>query len=128
MAKKSSRGEFNMAQEIRNLLLENKTLSGPEVVAALKAKFPGQTINKNSASVAFAGAKKKLGIKSGRRKVRRRRPAAAAAPRSAAPRATATTAVSLEQLSAARDLLQKCRGDVAVAASALKGVAALQMG
>ena len=67
MAKKA-RSDFNMAEEIRNLLRENRSLTGSEVYAALTEKFPGQEINKSSCGVAFSDARKKLGIKGGRRR------------------------------------------------------------
>jgi hypothetical protein len=63
MAKKRAAGGFNMAAEIRNLLQENRALTGGEIVAALKEKFPKESINENSAAVAFFNARRKLGIK-----------------------------------------------------------------
>ena len=67
MAKKA-RSDFNMAEEIRTLLRKKRSLTGPEVYAALTEKFPGQEINKSSCGVAFSDARKKLGIKGGRRR------------------------------------------------------------
>jgi hypothetical protein len=68
MAKKKA-GGINMAAEIRELLRGDRTLTGSGVVAALKEKFPKESINENSASVALYNARKALGIK---RKKRRR--------------------------------------------------------
>ena len=67
MAKKA-KNDFIMSQEIRTLLRKKRSLTGPEVYAALTEKFPGQEINKSSCGVAFTGARKKLGIKGGRRR------------------------------------------------------------
>ncbi len=87
MAKKKSASGFNMAAEIRSLLRQNRSLSGSEVYAALKKKFPRQRINESSCGVAFSGARKTLGIaqkKTGRKRtiakktVRKMKPAAAA--------------------------------------------------
>lgn len=132
MAKKGSRSDFNMAKEIRELLGTNPDLTGPEVGKELEKKFPGRTFNPNSVSVAFAGARKKLGIKPKGRKVRRRRPGkrvgtgrSSAARRTSTP--TAAAEPNLDVLKAARDLLQKCEGDANAATSALRSVAALQM-
>ncbi len=113
MAKKSN---FNMSAEVRALLQSNKKLSGPEVYAALTKKFPGQKINKNSCQVAFANARKKMGLsrrKSGKRIVRR------------VAKPSAET-VSLAALRSARELLSRTDGDVAVATAVLKEVKALQ--
>ncbi len=85
MAKKA-KNDFIMSQEIRKLLRKKRSLTGPEVYAALSEKFPGQEINKNSCGVAFSDARKKLGIKGGRRRksgakrtVVKKRPAAVCA-------------------------------------------------
>jgi len=64
MAKKKSASGFNMAAEIRGLLEENKSLSGPEVYAALKKKFPRRKIYEISCDVAVSDARQKLGISS----------------------------------------------------------------
>lgn len=68
MAKKRAAGGINMAAEIRSILRENRSLSGNDVVAALKKKFPNETINESSAGVAFSNARRKLGIKPKRRR------------------------------------------------------------
>lgn len=114
MAKKSS---FNMSAEVRALLQSNRNLTGPEVYAALTKKFPGQKINKNSCQVAFANARKKMGLtrkkKSGKPIYRK------------VAKPTADT-VSLSALRSARELLSRTNGDVAVATAVLKEVKALQ--
>lgn len=83
MAKKRA-GGINMAGEIRELLRGDRTLTGTQIVAALKDKFPKESINENSAGVALYNARKTLGIKSKRRRrsgkkttVQKRVPAAA---------------------------------------------------
>ena len=126
MAKRAAKGEFVMAAEIRALLESNKNLTGPEVVAALQKKFPSQEINRNSASVAFANARKSMGITSAKRVKKRRRPVRRNVLRST-PTATTSSPVNLEVLQAAKSLLQKCGGDASAASNALKSVAALQV-
>ena len=114
MAKRKS--SFNMSAEVRALLRSNKKLRGPEVHAALAKKFPGKPINKNSCQVAFANARKKLGItrrtkgKGIYRKVAR----------------PSVDTVSLTALRSARELLAKTNGDVALATAILKEIKALQ--
>ncbi len=126
MAKRAGKGGFVMAAEIRNLLEADNGLTGPQVVAALQKKFPSQEINRNSASVAFAHARKALGIASTRKVKRRRRPVRRGRPLNVSAPAT-PAAINLEILQAAKALLQKCSGDAATATSALKSVAMLQM-
>lgn len=142
MAKRAGSSEFNMAAEIRNLLTQNREMSGREVVDALKEKYPKHTFNESSCSVAYANARAKLGIK----KVKRRRPVgkvgkkakvesrpwsvvgrqAAAAAAEVAATSTSPQA-GLELLSAAKNLLQVCRGDAGLAAAAIKQLASLQI-
>lgn len=129
MAKKAGSGDFNMSAEIRNLLAENKTMTGREVVNALHEKFPKQTINEGSASVAFANARRKLGINT----VRKKRPVGKAPKAAARPwtstktAAVAAPAAGMELLSAAKQLLQACQGDAALATAAIKQIASLQI-
>ena len=120
MAKKKARSDFNMAEEVRNLLRENRNLTGPEVYAALKKAFPKQKINENSCGVSFSGARKKLGIKSGRRRksggkrtVVKTRPAT-------------VTALNVETLQAAAKFLSEV-GDTDKALAAIKQVNSLQI-
>ncbi|MFO0976214.1 MAG: hypothetical protein U0996_07420 [Planctomycetaceae bacterium] len=144
MAKRAaaSKDGVNVSAEIRALVLANKDIRGPEVIAALKEKFPGAKFNNASVQVAFANARKKLGLTRTLKKKPRPvgsgsvagrrpgRPAAAAAPAAAAPAAVAATAAGVDYslLQAAKTLLQHCKGDVAAAQQALKQLAALQMG
>jgi len=52
--------EFNMAAEIRLLLRKNPQLTGREVEAALRKKFPRRKINSKSCGVAFSNARRTL--------------------------------------------------------------------
>ncbi len=139
MAKRES-SEFNMAEEIRALLKDNRKMSGKEVLAALQQKFPKQAINTNSCMVAFSMARKSMGI----RTVRRARPVKSVASASASPAvrpwavkkksapvaaavAVAGAVAGIELLVAAKDLLEKCGGDPELALSAIRQLAALQM-
>ena len=127
----SGRGGIVIAQEVTKLVEAKKDISGPEVIAALKDKFPGIKFNEASVQVSFANVRKKLGLS---RTLHRRpiggakpgrkpgRPKASAAPVSAA--GAAPDAMKL--LQTAKDLLQACGGDAALAATALRQVAALQ--
>jgi len=126
MAKKAAKGDFVMAAEIRALLEADNSLTGPQVVAALEKKFPSHSINRNSASVAFANARKAMGIASTRKVKRRRRPVRRNLVRSESSSGVSTS-VNLEILQAAKALLQKCNGDASTASTALKSVAALQV-
>lgn len=115
MAKKSG---FNMSAEVRALLQKNNQLTGPEIYATLSKKFPGQKINKNSCQVAFANARKKMGLtrkssKSGKpiyRKVAK----------------PSSDRVSLSALRSARELLARTDGDLSLATAILREVKALQ--
>ena len=60
MAKQAPAAEFNMSEEIREILSQNPDLSGQEVSEAIMAKYPTAKINKNSFSVAFYTGRKKL--------------------------------------------------------------------
>ena len=108
---------FNMSAEVRALLEKNNKLTGPEIYAAISKKATGQTINKNSCQVAFANARKKMGLtrkKDSGKRFRRR----AVQP--------ATDTVSLAALRSARDLLSRTNGSVELAAAVLREVKALQ--
>ena len=64
MAKKRSRGgDFNMSEELRKIIRENRRITFLEAHALLQQKFPGENINENSASVAFYNARRKVGVK-----------------------------------------------------------------
>ena len=116
MAKKKS--SFNMAEEIRALLKADKSLSGGQVLTALKKKYPRQRINQSSCSVAYSGARKRLGIGSKNKKtvVRRKRPVSRSA-----------VALNIEALRAAKQFLAACDGDTDLAITALKQLSSLQM-
>ncbi len=136
----TGKGGIVIAQEIRALVEANKEIKGPEVMAALREKFPKIVFNDNSCQVAYANARKKLGLaktvakrpigaaRPGRRPGRPpgRPPGSASAPSASAP-STAAASVDISLLQAAKALLQHCNGDAAVAQSALKQIASLQM-
>jgi hypothetical protein len=140
MAKRASSGKSGIvvAQEIRALIEANKNIKGPEVMAALREKFPKESFNDKSCQVSYANIRKHMGLsrtlkkkpaaskkKSGRTAERPAGPwRQATAP---APASGAESAVDISLLQAAKALLQHCHGDVAVAAQALKQIAALQM-
>lgn len=131
MAKRAaSKDGVVISQEIQALVRENNAIRGPEVMAALRAKYPKMTFNENSCQVAYANARKKLGI--ARTVVKR--PVGSSGPIGKATNkysmsagskgaASETTAI----LYAAKSLLQACNGDEAAAQAALKTVASLQM-
>lgn len=68
MAKKSS---FNMAAAIRDALQVNPNLSLKEALEAVQTQHPKQKINVSSFGVALTGARKRLGIATGRKKSKR---------------------------------------------------------
>ena len=106
-----------MSAEVRALLEGNNELTGPEIYAALSKKVTGQTINRNSCQVAFANARKKMGLtrkkKSGKRIYRK-----VAKP--------ATDTISLSALRSARELLSRTNGDIGIATAILREIKALQ--
>jgi hypothetical protein len=119
--KKASADGFKMAAAIRDLLNENRKLSGREAQAAIEQKYPDQKINQNSFNVAFYNARHKLGIKSGRRRkvVRVAKPGVA--------RKSSGGAINMELLAAAREML-KAAGSAENAVAAIKQLQALQIG
>ena len=119
MAKKA-KNDFIMSQEIRTLLRKKRSLTGPEVYAALTEKFPGQEINKSSCGVAFTGARKKLGIKGGRRRKSGAKRTVVKARPAPAP------ALNIETLKAAAKFVGEI-GDADKAIAAIKQVSALQI-
>ena len=135
MARKSAgSSDFNMAEEIRNLLVEDHLLTGKDVLNQLRKKFPKQPINEGSCQVAFANARKKLGLST----VRKKRPAGnigrgrtsrtwTASSRAISSQSADTAVPGIELLLAAKSLLQHCGGDAALATAALKQVASLQV-
>ncbi len=132
MAKRAAAGsdKVNMSQEIRVIVEANKEIRGPELIAALKAKFPSMTINENSVQVAFANIRKRMGLArtvAKRPAKRTRRASRAAASRAARPAATAPAAdVSIAQLQAARGFLSACGDNLATAQKVLQQLADLR--
>ena len=114
------------AQEIKALILANKNIKGPEVMTALREKFPKETFNDKSCQVTYANIRKTLGLS---RTVKRKplpagRPAAGTRQIGAS---AAESSVDFSLLQAAKALLQHCNGDLNVAVNALKQIASLQM-
>lgn len=132
MAKRAAaKGGVVISQEIFNLVKSNNSIKGPEVVTALREKYPKVDFNSASCQVAFANARKKLGLT--RTVVKRPVGATKSAYRPVGPKAAVVASTSVETvnislLQAAKALLMHCNGDANIAAQALKQVAALQMG
>jgi hypothetical protein len=133
MAKRAAAGKGGVviAQEILALVQGNNAIKGPEVMTALREKFPKTPFNDASCQVAYANARKKLGLTRtvAKRPIGASGPAKKSAYVAATPSAGAAGAVSVDigLLQAAKSLLQHCNGDSAVAVLALKQIAALQM-
>lgn len=114
MARKSG---FNMSAEVRALLKRNKKLTGPEAYEKLLKKFPGKSINKGSCQVAFANARRKMGLtrkKTGAKRIYRK----VAKP--------VNDNVPLSALRSARELLSRTNGDLQLATAILREVKSLQ--
>lgn len=122
MAKKKASGGFNMAEEIRKLLREDRSMSGKEVYEALQKKFPNQDINKNSCGVAFYGARDALGIKSKRSK--KRKPRKSGEKKVVMKRTP--TSVDMGTLQAAAKFVSEV-GDAGVAIEAIRQLKTLQI-
>ncbi|MEY2727550.1 MAG: hypothetical protein RLZZ458_3417 [Planctomycetota bacterium] len=141
MAKRgaASKDGVNVSREVFAIVDGNQSIRGPEVLTILKDKYPNVTFNNNSVQVAFANARRKLGltrtlVKRPKKKAVTGRPKKAAAapvassPASAAPAAAPQTAdISRVALEAARDLLRATGCDASAALEALRIVASLQM-
>jgi hypothetical protein len=138
MAKRAGAGKSGIvvAQEIRSLIEANKSIKGPEVMAALREKFPKQTFNDKSCQVSYANIRKSLGLS----RTLKKKPGTANKKAGRPPgrpigawRQAGTsvsmddTAVNIGLLQAAKVLLQHCNGDAAVAVQAIKQIASLQM-
>jgi hypothetical protein len=121
MAKKKAagRGDFVMLAEVREILKQNPDFTGKQTLAALKERFPHQTIKENSAGVAFSKVRREFGM-TNNRKVRRPRPKA----RAAQPKPE--TPVTIDALQAARKYLMEV-GDASTAIAAVRQVQALQI-
>ena len=139
MAKRAAAAKdgVNVTREVQAIVEGNTSIRGPEVLTVLKEKFPNVTFNTNSVQVAFANARRKLGLtrvlarRPRKKALLARRPRLAtgipAAP-AAAPTTTAPASDMMATLQAARDLLKAAGGDISVAKEALGLVASLQMG
>lgn len=117
MAKKSG---FNMSAEFREMLAKNSSLTSGEAFRALEAKYPKESLNKNSASVAFFNTRKKLGLTPKRKgtTVRKQVPSVTAAK---------VSSLDFEALRSAKAFLEACGGDKDVALQALKQLGSLQI-
>ena len=62
MAKRAAKGGVVISTEIMELVKANNAIRGPEVMIALREKFPKAKFNNASCQVAFANARKKLGL------------------------------------------------------------------
>ncbi|HQX52798.1 MAG TPA: hypothetical protein PLY87_15265 [Planctomycetaceae bacterium] len=136
MAKRGGAGKNGIvvAQEIRAMIEANNDIKGPEVMAALREKYPKIEFNDNSCQVSFANIRKKMGLT--RTLVKRPRGAKKKLGRPAAGyrsegsqsgAAGTSVSVNFELLQAAKGLLKQCNGDATVAAQAIKQIASLQM-
>ena len=132
MAKRAAKGGVVISQEIMELVKSNNAIRGSEVMTALREKFPKVKFNNASCQVAFANARKKLGLS----KTVARKPIGTGAgafrkatrPAAAAPASTGSAVViDISVLQAAKALLQHCQGSADAASQALKQIAALQM-
>lgn len=130
MAKRAAKGGVVISQEIMELVKANNAIRGSEVMTALREKFPKVKFNNASCQVAFANARKKLGLS----KTVARKPIGTSGPvfrKAGRPPAAATAApvvaIDLTALQAAKALLQHCQGNADAAVQALKQIAALQM-
>jgi hypothetical protein len=130
--KKATRGEFNMSEEIRNILKENPTFSSNEVYAKLQESFPDQTINRGSCNVAYSHARAKLGLRgSNKKSVKVRRPGRKAAPATTTVGTRSSASASRQEvnftlLKAAQAFLKEA-GSAEAAISAIQQIDALQI-
>jgi hypothetical protein len=132
MAKRAagSKDGVNVSREVFAIVEGSRSIRGPEVLAILKEKYPNATFNTNSVQVAYANARRKLGLtrvlaKRPKKKAATGRPKKAAA--AAAQAAPAPAASAPQALEAARDLLRATGCDATAALEALRIVASLQM-
>jgi hypothetical protein len=125
MAKRAAAGkdDVNVSKEVRALVEGNKDIRGPEVISILKERYPSVEFNENSVQVAYANARKKLGLT----RTMKKRPAKRKAGRPAAPAGApvVVTGVNMAALTAAKELLKACGGDVAAAQTAVKQIVQL---
>ncbi len=125
-----------VSQEIRAMINANSSIKGPEVMAALREKFPKASFNDKSCQVSYANIRKQMGLSRTLKKkpgASKKKPGrlpgrpAGAWRQASVSDSAAESGVDISLLQAAKALLQHCHGDVAVAAQALKQIAALQM-
>lgn len=128
MAKRAGASKSGVvaAQEIKALILANKNIKGPEVMTALREKFPKETFNDKSCQVTYANIRKSLGLS---RTVKRKPVPAGSRVTGSRPigAAVADSSIDFSLLQAAKTLLQHSNGDLNVAVNALKQIASLQM-
>jgi len=139
MAKRAAAAKdgVNVTREVQAIVEGNQSIRGPEVLTVLKEKFPNVTFNTSSVQVAFANARRKLGLTRVLARRPRKKALLARRPRLAtgfpaapapAPPATPPASDMMATLQVARDLLKAAGGDLSVATEALGLVASLQMG
>jgi hypothetical protein len=117
--KKKGRSGFNMSAAVRDVLKENRKLSGKEVEAEVRKRNPGKKINTNSLNVSYSAARKKLGItKKKKRSVKKLRPGTK--------RASTTAKLDMATLQAARKYVSEV-GDVEAALEAVRQLKTLQV-
>lgn len=129
MAKRAPAGKdsVNVSKEIRELVEGNNAIRGPEVIAILKEKYPNFKFNENSVQVAYANARRKLGLSRtvAPRPIGRQPIGRVARPFSVGTAPVVGGDVSMGMLQAAKELLKAAGGDAGLAQQALKQLAAL---
>jgi len=122
MAKKSAAPEFNLSALVREALTLDKTATSRTVLDYIEAKQPGAKINKGSFSVAFYTTRKKLGIVSGKTRVKSK----VGIRTSQVAKKTTGGAVDMAALQAAAKLIRDV-GSAEAAIEAIKSVQAVQI-
>lgn len=118
---KTTHGGVNLSQAVLEILTENRQFHARQVREELTRRHPGVTFNPASANVAFSIARRKLGIRRGRKAVRKQKPVAigkARAPRS--------QTLDLSLLQAAKKSVGEV-GSAEKALAAIQQIAALQI-
>lgn len=123
--KPSSESGIIVAQEIRDLITENKAIKGPEVMTALRKKFPKLTFNDKSCQVSYANIRKSMGLS----RTIKRKPEDSSGIRwmDTVHSESNPVAVDFNLLQAAKEFLKYCNGDVSIAMDALKQISKLQI-
>ena len=135
MAKRASlrKSGIVVAKEIRALIEGNNDIKGPEVMLALRERFPKEPFNDKSCQVAYANIRREMGLsrtlkkKPPATKGKRGRPVGGHTGSWRQSSVSADTAVHIGMLQAAKSLLEHCHGDATIAVHALKQIALLQM-